>query len=74
MRILKIKLHFSIADDEEKINEILSTFGKKSRPLILAIIEQDCANYNQRHKRTTININRKNFARTFLRNINDHYH
>jgi hypothetical protein len=69
-----MKPYFSIANNQEKIKEILQTFGKKSRPLILAIIEQDCATYHRRHKRTAININRNDFARTFLRNINDHYH
>ncbi len=62
-----------MADDEEKIEGILHTFGKKYRSLITNIIEQDCLNYNQRHKRTTININRKNFPRVFLRNIIDYY-
>jgi hypothetical protein len=62
----------SMADDEEKIEEVLHTFGKKYRSLIMNIIEQDCLNYNQRHKRTTINHNRKNFPRIFLRNIIDY--
>jgi len=61
-----------MADDEEKIEEVLNTFGKKYRSLIMTIIEQDCLNYNQRHKRTTINNKRKNFPRIFLRNIIDY--
>ena len=64
----------SIADNEEKIEDILDTFGKKYRSLITTIIEQDCPNYNQQHKRTIINSNQMNFPRAFLRNIIDYYY
>lgn len=47
---------FSAEDKRGKIEEILNTFGRKSRPLIMRIIEEDCANYHRRHKRMmTIN-------------------
>jgi hypothetical protein len=61
----------SIADDEEEIGKILVTFGKKYRSLVTTIIEQDCPTYNQRRRRTTINMKRKTFPRTFSRNIVD---
>jgi hypothetical protein len=66
-------LNISIADNEEKIEEILETFGKKYRSLIMTIIEDDCLNNNQQSKRTTININRKNFPRALLRHIINSY-
>jgi hypothetical protein len=52
---------------------MINTFGKHYRSLIMTIIEKDCLNYNQKHKRTTINIKRKYFPRTFLRNLIDYY-
>ena len=65
----------SISDNEEKIEEILTTFGEKYRSLITTIIEEDCneehSPSHEQQKRTTIEVHRKNFARTFFRQMTD---
>ena len=60
-----------MADDEEQLNQVLTTFGKKYRSLITTIIEKDCAGLNPQRKRMTINNKRKTFPRTWSRRAID---
>jgi len=52
---------FSIANEKKHLEEILIIFGEKYRSLIKTIIKHDCSN-NKRDKRTSIDINEKNFS------------
>ncbi|CAF0748967.1 unnamed protein product [Adineta ricciae] len=61
----------SMADDEEQLNQVLTTFGKKYRSLITTIIEKDCASLNPQRKRMTINNKRKTFPRKWSRRVID---
>jgi len=52
---------FSIANEKQHLEEILTIFGEKYRSLIKKIIKHDCST-NKRDKRTAIDINEKNFS------------
>ena len=71
--LLPYSIHFSsIADNEDKLGEVLSTFGDTYRSLIVNIIEKDCSLLDRRRelgKRTMNSIARSNFPRTLFRKM-----
>ena len=70
---LRCSIHFSsIADNEDKLGEVLSTFGDTYRSLIATIIEKDCSLLDRRRelaKRTMNSIARSNFPRVLFRKM-----
>jgi hypothetical protein len=58
---------FSIANENERIEEILLIFGEKYRSLIKTIIKHDCLNNKRDRRTTTININEKTFSSILFR-------
>ena len=67
-------VRFSIADNNDHIEEILLIFGEKYRSLIQTIIKEDCSNDdnddddNTRDKRRTKNIHRNHIPSILFRN------
>ena len=67
--IYQMFVYSSAEDKRQKIEEVLNTFGRKSRPLILKIIEEDCTNYHRRHKRMMMMLSNVNIHRILSRQL-----